>query len=163
MKIAKDSVVTLDYRLTDDDGDLIDSSQDGPLVYLHGHHQIVPGLEKALSGKAQGDTVKVVVPPAEGYGEKAGGKPIVMSKDQFPPGVELEPGAGLSAATDDGREVTLWVLGIDDEHVTLSLEHPLAGVSLHFDVTVKDVRQATQEELHHGHAHGPDGHGHHHH
>jgi FKBP-type peptidyl-prolyl cis-trans isomerase SlyD len=161
MQIAADSVVTFDYRLTDSGGELIDSSEDGPMTYLHGHGQIVRGLERALTGKNAGETLKVVVDPSEGYGEPSGGRPIVVSKNDLPPGLEPEEGMGFTAVAAGGQEVTLWVVGVQADKVHLSLDHPLAGVTLHFDVEIRDVRAATSEELAHGHVHGAGGHHHH--
>lgn len=162
MKISKDSVVSLEYKLSDPSGELIDSSEDGPMVYLHGHHQIVAGLEKALTGKSAGESFQVVVAPADGYGEKAsGGKTITLPRSDLPPGLEPEEGMGLNAVGQNGKEVTLWVHEVKKDEVLVSLEHPLAGVTLHFDVKINEVRAATKDELSHGHAHGPDGHHHH--
>lgn len=161
MQIADDTVVSLEYKLTDSEGEELDSSEDGPLVYLHGHGNIVPGLESALTGKTAGEALKVVVKPADGYGERAGGKPIRLSRKELPPGLEPEEGMGLGAQGADGRDVTLFVTKVTKDAVTLSLDHPLAGVTLHFDVKILEVRAATEEELSHGHAHG-DGDGHHH-
>lgn len=158
MQIAENSVVTFDYTLKDSEGELIDSSDDGPMVYLHGHGQIVPGLEKALLGKQSGDTMAVVIEPRDGYGEPTGGKPIRVSRDDLPPNFEPQEGMGLTSVSPSGQEVTLWVVDVTDEEVGLSLDHPLAGVALHFDITVREVRDATKEELAHGHAHGPGGH-----
>lgn len=161
MQIAANSVVTFDYTLKDPDGDVIDSSEDGPMVYLHGHGQIVRGLEDALAGRTAGENLQVVVDPKDGYGERGGDKPIVVSIDDLPPGIEPEEGMGFTAVAAGGQEVTLWVLSIEGKKVKLSLDHPLAGLTLHFDVQVRDVRAATEDELAHGHAHGPDGHHHH--
>ena len=162
MQIAQDSVVTFEYVLKDDSGHVIDSSEDGPMVYLHGYQQIVVGLERAMLGKQAGDTLKVVVAPADGYGEKtAGAQPIKVKRSELPPGVAPEEGMSFNAVAPNGHEVVLWVTEVAKNEVSLSLEHPLAGTTLHFDVTVKVVRAATKEELTHGHAHGPDGHHHH--
>ncbi len=161
MQIAADTVVTLEYKLTDAEGDELDSSADGPLVYLHGHGNIVPGLEKALAGKSTGEALKVVVAPADGYGERAGGKPIRISRKELPPGLEPEEGMGLGAQGADGKDVTLFVIKVTKDAVMLSLDHPLAGVELHFDVKIVEVRAATEEELQHGHAHGDGDHHHH--
>jgi FKBP-type peptidyl-prolyl cis-trans isomerase SlyD len=161
MQIAEDTIVSIDYTLTNPEGDTIDSSEDGPLVYLHGHGNIVPGLERALAGKKAGDALKVVVAPEDGYGERAGGKPIRIPRKELPPDLEPEEGMGLNAVGNDGREVTLFVVGTTKTEVLLSLDHPLAGVTLHFDVKVREVRAATEEELAHGHAHGDGDHHHH--
>lgn len=162
MKIAKNSVVTIDYTLTDDDGKVLDSSVGhGPMAYLHGHGQIVPGLEKALNGKGAGEQVKVAVAPKDGYGEKGGGKTMAIGREDLPGDVDLEEGMPLHATGPDGHDLVLWVQKIEGQQVTLSTEHPMAGVTLHFDVAIKEVRAATKDELQHGHAHGPEGHHHH--
>lgn len=158
MQIARDSVVTFDYTLKDDKGQLIDSSEDGPMVYLHGYGQIVPGLEQALVGKQAGVQMQIVVEPGDGYGEPGGDRPIRVARKDLPPGLEPEEGMGLTSVTPQGQEITLWVVGVEEQAVFLSLDHPLAGVQLHFDITVRDVRAATEEELAHGHVHGPGGH-----
>lgn len=158
MKIANDSVVTLDYVLKDEKGVVIDESAGQPLLYLHGHGNIVPGLEKALAGKASGDNVKVAVPPGEGYGEKSNEKPMAVPRNRLPKEVKPEPGMMLDAVGADGNSITLWILDVKPDAVLVTSEHPLAGVTLHFDVTVKSVRAATKEELSHGHVHGPGGH-----
>lgn len=160
MLIADGSVVTFDYVLKNGVGEILDSSEDGPMTYLHGHGNIVPGLERALKGKSKGDALEVVVPPSEGYGERSGEKPFKVPLDDVPPGVELEEGMGLSAEAPNGQEVTLWVVSVKRDHVMVSLDHPLAGEPLHFAVTVREVRAASAEELAHGHVHGPDGHDH---
>ena len=161
MKIAKDAVVSFDYVLTDPDGEVIDSSEDGPMVYLHGQAQIVKGLEKALTGKQAGDAMKVTVSPEEGYGAVGGGAPINIPLSDLPADLEAEVGMGVNVIGKKGEEVTLWVREVNKDSVMLSLDHPLAGVTLNFDVKIKDVRKATADELTHGHAHGPDGHHHH--
>jgi FKBP-type peptidyl-prolyl cis-trans isomerase SlyD len=131
------------------------------MVYLHGYGQIVPGLERALVGKKVGEQLQVVVEPRDGYGENAASKPIRVPKKDLPPGVEPEEGMGFNTVTPEGQELTLWVIGSEKDEVLFSLDHPLAGVTLHFDVTIREVRAATKDELAHGHAHGPEGHHHH--
>lgn len=161
MQIAKDAVVTFDYILTDEAGELIDNSEDGPMVYLHGQGQIVRGLEVALLGKKVGDRVQVNIPPEDGYGEASHDKPIQVSWQDLPPGAELEEGMPIYAQGPQGQEITLYVQQVGKEGVVLSIDHPLAGVTLCFDVTIREIRAATADELAHGHAHGPDGHHHH--
>jgi FKBP-type peptidyl-prolyl cis-trans isomerase SlyD len=139
----------------------MDESGGEPLTYLHGHSQIVPGLEAALEGQTSGANVKVTVSPKEGYGEKSSKGTVKIPNDEFPEGAEPEIGMALDAVGPDGKNVVLWVIGRDEECVEVSLDHPLAGVTLHFDVTVREVRTATKEELAHGHVHGPGDHHHH--
>ncbi len=157
MQIAKDSVVSIDYRLHLGDGKTIDESDAGdPLVYLQGHEQIVPGLEKALEGKGVGDTLKVQVPPEEGYGEYDPDGVESVSRDEFPKEMELEVGGVVTATDEDGDDVDFLVKELRDggKTVVVDFNHPLAGKTLHFEVTVRGVRAATPEELEHGHVHG---------
>lgn len=160
VKIAKGSVVALDYRLHLGDGVAVDASEDGePLQYIHGEGQIVPGLEVALEGLEVGSSRQVVVQPADGYGDYDPKGLQEVSHDAF--GGRLpEVGGQYLARGPEGETVPFSVKEIRDATVLVDLNHPLAGRTLHFDVTVKEVREATAEELEHGHAHGPDGHEH---
>ncbi len=158
MKTASGMVVTMHYTLSDDAGEVIDSSSGrAPLSYLHGHGNIVPGLEKALEGAEAGFKQRVTVPPAEGYGEKDPDAVFEAPRDQFPPDMEVEPGVRVYAEGPHGP-VHFTVLELTDDGVRLDANHPLAGMNLHFDVEVVEVRQATPEELEHGHVHGEDHH-----
>jgi FKBP-type peptidyl-prolyl cis-trans isomerase SlyD len=156
MDIAKDRVVSIDYRLHLGDGKLVDESDPGePLVYLHGYEEIIPGLEKALEGKKVGDTLKVQVPPEEGYGEHDPDGVEEVPREDFPPDMELEAGRIVSATDDEGDDVDFLVKEVRPKTVVVDFNHPLAGKTLHFEVTVREVRAATPEELEHGHVHGP--------
>ena len=158
MQIALNSVVTLDYVLRDGDGEIIDQSDGDPLVYLHGHGNIVPGLEEALEGKKTGESVKAVVAPRDGYGERSTEDPIAIPRAQLDGDMDPQPGMELGATGPDGVEISLFIVGSDKENVFVTYDHPLAGVTLHFDVDVRNVRAATAEEIEHGHVHGPHGH-----
>ncbi|MBK8013763.1 MAG: peptidylprolyl isomerase [Deltaproteobacteria bacterium] len=162
MRIAHDMVVSFDYELSDDDGSVIDASGDeGPMTYLHGHGQIVPGLEKELAGKQAGDHLKVVVPPADGYGERSEPPQVIrVDRSELPDDLEPEEGMGIASVDPNGDEILLWVSEVQEDAIVLSPDHPLAGMALHFDVTVREVRMATHEEIAHGHVHGDDGHDH---
>ncbi len=161
MSIASDKVVGIYYTLKNGEGELLDERQEGdPLSFLHGRGQIVPGLEKKLDGCSVGDLVEVAVSPDEGYGDRDAAKVMVVGHDEVPDASSLEVGGALLAETPDGARMPLWVKAIDDKTITLDANHPLAGETLHFAVTVKDVRDATEEELAHGHVHGPGGHHH---
>ena len=157
MKIAQDVVVAVDYMLKDEKGKIIDESAGEPLVYLHGHGMIVPGLEWALEGKEVGEQVKAVVSPADGYGERTEEGTMRVERARLPPDFDAEPGMPIEASAPDGSSLTLWVIDIDDEAVFVSTDHPLAGVTLSFDVTIREVRAATPDELSHGHVHGHGG------
>lgn len=159
MSIEKNSAVSIEYTLRSDDGEVIDSSVgDDPLTYLHGHGQIVAGLEREISGKKVGDSFKVKVSPAEGYGEIDPKKSMKVPRKELPKSMDPEVGMQLSAESKDGDVVPVWVTAVDADTVTLDGNHPLAGQNLNFEITIKDVRPATQEELEHGHVHGPGGH-----
>ncbi len=157
-KIANGSVVAIDYRLHLGDGDVIDASSPGePLSYLHGGGQIVPGLERALEGMEAGEAKHVVVSPEEGYGPHDPRGVQELPKTNFPEDVKPEPGMEFTAHGPKGEEVPFQVKEVRPDVVVVDLNHPLAGRTLHFDVTVREVRAATPEELEHGHAHGPEG------
>lgn len=160
MKAAAGMVVTMHYTLTDDSGSVLDSSRGGdPLSYLHGHGNIIPGLEKALEGTVVGHKAKVTVPPAEGYGEKDPEAIFEAPREHFPSDMELKPGARVTADGPNGP-ISLVIVSVSDEGAVLDANHPLAGQTLHFDVEIVRVRQATKEELDHGHTH--EGGAHHH-
>jgi len=160
MKIEKNKVVSIDYKLTSDDGQVIDSSEGrSPLAYLHGNGNIVAGLEEALEGKATGDAVNVSVPPEKGYGLRDEAKLVEVSKDKLKGAAEIKPGMQFQAQTPNGQQV-FTVSKVAESSVTLDANHPLAGTTLNFDVTVREVREATAEEVSHGHVHGPGGHAH---
>lgn len=152
-------VVSMHYTLTDDSGAVLDSSAGGePLAYLHGHGNIIPGLEKALEGAATGHKARVTVAPADAYGEHDPKAVFEAPRAHFPPDMELKPGVRVTADSKNGP-VTLMIVAVNKENCTLDSNHPLAGKTLHFDVEVTKIRPATQEEIAHGHAHE----GHHHH
>jgi len=159
MQISDNTVVTLDYTLTDDDGNILDSTQgQGDFAYLHGASNIIPGLENALAGKVAGDEVKVHIEPAEGYGEQMDEMVQVVPRDMFQVEEEINLGMQFQAQSSSGQMVVVTVTDITDDNITVDGNHPLAGTPLNFEVKVMDVREATAEELDHGHAHGPDGH-----
>ena len=156
--IGAGKVVALSYTLRDEGGDELDSADAAdPLYYLHGAQNIVPGLERALEGKSTGEKVSVTVPPEEAYGPRQGGGPQTVPRDAFPPGVEVEEGMAFTVENEQGDELDLWVVGLEKDTVLVDLNHPLAGVTLCFEVEVLSVRDSTAEERHHGHPHGPDG------
>ena len=159
-KIAANKVVTVSYTLRDDDGEIIDSSDEGnPLVYLHGASNIVPGLEEELSGAAQGDSIKATISPEKGYGPRIGEAQEVPRK-LFPADAELATGMQVMAHDDEGRQIPFFITGMSEETVTVDPNHPLAGETLHFDVKIEALRDATEEEVAHGHPHGEGGHHH---
>ncbi|MBX2801543.1 MAG: peptidylprolyl isomerase [Myxococcales bacterium] len=160
MTIENGKVVSIHYTLKSSSGETLDSSQgQEPLSYLHGAGNIVPGLEKALTGKDKGDAFDTVVPPAEGYGERDG-EPEEVPRAMFPDDAELSEGMMFKAETQDGQMVILWIDRIEGDSVYVDHNHPLAGHELHFAIQVVDIRDATEEEVSHGHPHGPGGHQH---
>ncbi len=160
MKISKDVVVSIEYTLRDDNGNVLDSSEGGePLAYLHGNGNLIPGLEAQLEGKAANDTLKVVVAPADGYGELDAAQIVSVPKSQFAGVTDLAVGMQFTASGPEGQHVVT-VTKIEDDTITVDGNHPLAGQTLTFDVKIIDVREATEEELSHGHVHGAGGHHH---
>ncbi len=160
MKAAAGMVVTMHYTLTDDQGEVLDSSSGSdPLTYLHGAQNIIPGLERALEGTAAGHKARVTVAPAEGYGEKDPAAVFEAPREHFPPDLELKPGVRVSADGPQGP-ISFLVVSVTDKTATLDGNHPLAGQTLHFDVEIVNVRAATDEEKEHGHVHGEGGHHH---
>ena len=160
MQIGKDKVVSIDYTLTGSGGEVIDSSQgQEPLTYVHGAGNIIPGLERALEGKSAGDQVNTTVPPEQGYGQKNPALVQPVPRTQFPGVSDIAVGMQFQAQTNHGPRVVT-VVGVDPDKVTVDANHPLAGETLNFDVKVVEVRDATQQELDHKHAHGPGGHKH---
>lgn len=160
MQIAPNSVVTLHYTLKDNDGNVIDQSDDGSFLYMHGAMNIIPGLENALTGKSAGDEFSVKVAPEEGYGAKDPARVQEVPKEMFDNVDEIQPGVQFHAQGPDGGAVVVTVVEVKDEAVVIDGNHALAGVDLNFAVKVVDVREATEEEIAHGHVHGPHGHQH---
>ena len=160
MLIAANCVAYIHYTLKDDAGGVIDSSSGGePLAYLHGAGNIVPGLEKALEGKQAGEKLSVKVAPDEGYGVRDEALVQQVPRRSFQGVRDLKPGMRFHAQTQQGP-VAVTVTQVLGDMVTVDGNHALAGVALNFDVEVTRVREATPEELMHGHVHGPGGHHH---
>ena len=151
--IGDKSVVTIHYTLTDDSGDVLDSSKDGdPLVYLHGANNIIPGLENELVGKTTGASLKVSVEPADGYGEHSPEAIQKVPRSAFEGVEDIQPGMQFQTEGPQGVQVIV-VAEVNDDEITIDANHPLAGKTLHFDVSIEGVRDATPEEIDHGHAH----------
>ena len=160
MQIEANSVVTLHYTLKDNEGNVIDQSDDGSFLYLHGAMNIVPGLENALTGKSAGEELSVTVGPEEGYGAKDPARIQEVPKEMFEESGEIKVGLQFHAQAPDGTAVVVTVIEIKDDVVVIDGNHALAGIDLNFDVKVVEVREASEEEIEHGHVHGE--HGHHH-
>lgn len=161
MIIAHNKVVRFDYTLTNDANDVLDSSEGGePLTYLHGAGNIIPGLESALEGKSAGDSLNVRVAPAEAYGERDDRMVQNVPREMFEDSNEIQTGMQFHSSDPEGNVTVVTVVGMDAEHITVDANHPLAGVPLNFAVKIVEVRDASPEELAHGHVHGPGGHHH---
>lgn len=155
MQISENTVVQIHYTLKNQSGEVLDSSQDAePLTYLHGAGNIIPGLETALSGREQGEKVNVTVEPDEAYGAHREELVQQVGRDMFPVD-ELEPGMRFKAETAEGPQI-LTVTKVEESDVTVDANHPLAGETLHFDVEVVEIREASSEEVEHGHVHTGD-------
>lgn len=152
MKITSDKVITINYILKDDKGVVIDQSSDASFAYLHGHQNIIPGLESALEDKEKGDSFSLVIEPKDAYGEYNPEITQVIPRSAFGD-VELEVGMQFHAESDVGQPVLITISEINGDDITIDGNPPLAGVTLHYDVDVMDVRDATAEELSHGHVH----------
>ena len=157
-EVVNDVVVTIEYELVVDNEIADSSEEEGPLEYLQGHHNVIPGLEAELLGMKVGESKKVVVAPADGYGEYIKDEVMEVPLSEFPEDLPLEVGLELEVADDDDFIMLVTVMKVNEETVMLDGNHPLAGKDLHFEVKVVDLRAATEEELDHGHVHGPEGH-----
>ena len=155
MQLTKDKVATLNYVLTDGEGNVIDQSRDGTFSYLHGANNIIPGLENALEGREAGDELSVKIEPADAYGERNLENIQKVSREMFPPDMEIKAGMRFNAQSSSGQTVTVTVTAVEAEEIVVDGNHPLAGVALHFEVELLDIRDATDEELQNGHAFGP--------
>lgn len=159
MQIDGHKVVTLDYTLKDDSGTVLDSTSGrGDFTYLHGFKNIIPGLENALSGKKIGDSFSVRIEPGHAYGERNDDMVQTVARDQFDSVEELEVGMQFQGQSPNGQMMIVTVTDIKDDEVTIDANHPLAGVTLNFDVKVVGIRDATPDEIEHRHVHGPGGH-----
>lgn len=161
MEIEKHAVVTIDFELKDDDGNVIDASSGGePMLYLHGTSNIIEGLEKALAGKKAGDSLSIAIPPKEGYGVHDETRIQSVPRDMFEDQSLVKVGEQFMAEGPNGEHLTITITEVTDDKVVIDGNHPLAGKNLNFKIEIKDVRKATQEEIDHGHAHGVGGHHH---
>lgn len=159
MQVAKNTVVTLNYRVTDSDGNLVDDGQT-PIVYLHGGYDgIFPVLEESLQGKAVGDALEVKLQPDDAFGDYDAELVVIEPRSLFPDNIEV--GMQFERATEEGDDGVLYTItDIAEDKVVVDGNHPLAGMALIFSCTVAEVRPATADELSHGHVHGPAGHHH---
>lgn len=159
MQISKEKVVSIHYTLRDNTGNILDSSEGhDPLYYIQGIGNLIPGMEEGLEGKVKGDKLEIKVSPEKGYGVRNDKMIQKVPRSAFG-GQEVKKGMQFQAGTNHGTQVvTVTEVGLDS--ITVDGNHPLAGVELNFSVEVLEVRNATSEELAHGHVHGPGGHHH---
>jgi FKBP-type peptidyl-prolyl cis-trans isomerase SlyD len=154
LMIGKNAIVSIHYTLKNDDGQVVDSSEGrDPLSYLHGANNLIPGLEKELEGKTAGQSFNASIAPADAYGESNPQLVQTISKEMFQGVDEVQPGMTFTAQGPQGQQ-QVTVTQVEGDQVTVDANHPMAGKTLHFDVEIVNVREATAEELEHGHAHG---------
>lgn len=152
--IGDNAVVSIHYKLSDADGNELENSAEAePLKYLHGAGNLIPGLENALTGKTAGDELSVAIPPEEAYGEVAPQLVQEVERSMFQGVDQVEPGMVFQAKAPDGNVQRITVREVNGDKVTIDANHPMAGVELHFEVQVVEVRPATDEEIEHGHVH----------
>ncbi|MBI1306020.1 MAG: peptidylprolyl isomerase [Bacteroidetes bacterium] len=163
MEISKNKVVSVHYKL-DVDGETVDQSGDQPLTYLHGHQMMIPGFERQLEGLQKGQPYNFTVESHEGYGERNDEAIAELDKSIFMVDGKISDqvyqGAQLQMRNEEGHPLVGTVVEIGEDHVTMDFNHMLAGKSLNFSGTVEEVREATADEISHGHVHGPGGHHH---
>jgi FKBP-type peptidyl-prolyl cis-trans isomerase SlyD len=161
MSLAQNKVVTFNYTLKDDDGNILDStSGSSPFAFLSGNGQILPKLEEALNGMLLGTKKNVKINAADAYGEYNEGAVQQVDRTNFPKDADLQPGMQFMANSPDGNQMPFIISEVKDDNIKIDFNHPLAGKNLEFDVELLDIRDATSEELAHGHVHGPGGHHH---
>ena len=160
MLVAKNTVVSLHYKMKNASGQLLDSTDSrGPLVYLHGIDPLLPGLQKALESKGKGDLVNVTLEPADAFGVRDERLVQSVPRSAFQ-SAEVKVGSQFQSSSQQGP-VVYTVVKIEGDTVTVDGNHGLAGQAVQFEVNIQDVRAATPDELAHGHVHGPGGHHHH--
>jgi FKBP-type peptidyl-prolyl cis-trans isomerase SlyD len=161
MAIGANKVVTVNFKLSDDQGNLLQTTTlEEPFIYLSGNNQILPKLEEVIDGMIIGGKKNLELDSSEAYGDYDEKAVQQVKKDTFPEGSNIQPGMEYMAHSPEGHPVPFVIREVNDDDITIDFNHPLAGKNLSFDIELLDVREATEEELQHGHAHGP--HGHHH-
>ncbi|MDR1248682.1 MAG: peptidylprolyl isomerase [Treponema sp.] len=150
MNIANDRVVSINYTLTNAQGQALDATGAEPFSYLHGHRNIISGLEKALDGRKQGDSFKIHIPAADAYGERSEKMITTVPLDRFDGADSVQAGMQFHAETSDGELQMVTVTAVEGDLVTIDGNHPMAGLDLNFDVSIVDVREASEEELQNG-------------
>jgi FKBP-type peptidyl-prolyl cis-trans isomerase SlyD len=160
LEISKDKVVEINYTLKDNDSNILDSSEgQAPLVYIHGNGNLIPGLESALEGKETGNKIQAKIKPEDAYGVRDDSLVETVSLKQFENADDVKEGIQFQIQTNDGVRLAT-VTKVDGDDVSIDMNHPLADVELNFDVEIMSIRDASAEELEHGHVHGEGGHHH---
>lgn len=158
MQITQNKVVSLHYVVKDDSGSVLESTRDRePLVYIQGTQTILPLLEEKLEGKQEGDSLKIRIPMEDAYGPRREELIAVVGREQFSPDVEISVGQEFYYLDENDQMMTVTIVGVEDEAITIDSNHPFAGMDLNFELEVVGVRDATAEEIDHGHVHGPGG------
>lgn len=158
MSLEPNKVVQIEYTLKDKEGNVLDSTQEkGPFSFISGNNQIIPKLEEKIGEMLIGTEKKVELEPKEAYGEYQNQAVQTVKKDDFPDDAEIKPGMSYVANSPDGKQMPFVIKEVKEEDVVLDFNHPLAGKSLEFDVKLIDQRDATPEEISHGHVHGKGG------
>lgn len=160
MQLTKNKVAILNYTLKDKDGNILGQHNDGSFTYLHGAKNLIPALENALEGNQAGDKVDAIIEPEDAYGVHDPKKIQRVPKKTFPPEQELKIGMHFKSAMPDGTAMNVLITEIETDEIVVDGNHPLASKQLHFDIDILEIRDATEEELEHGHVHGPGGHHH---
>ena len=157
MQIEDNKVATLHYTLKNNEGEILDKSEDGSFVYMHGALNIIPGLESALTGKKAGEELSVKVAAEEAYGLRNEEQIQEVPKEMFEEGTEIKVGMQFHAEGPGEDMIMVTVAEVKEDVIVIDGNHPLAGMELNFDVKVVEVRDASEEELEHGHVHAAGG------
>lgn len=161
MALEENKVVSIRYTLKDEKGEILDqTTKEQPFAFLSGQNQILPNLEKKISDMVIGSQQKVVLSAEQGYGKYREDAVKQVKRSDFPEKIELQEGQRFMADLGEGKHQPFFVKSVSENDVTIDFNHPLAGVTLEFDIELLDIRDATDEEIMHGHVHGPGGHQH---
>lgn len=161
MPLKSNQVVTMNFTLKDDEGNIVDSTTGNePFSFISGNDQILPGLEKIIGGMLIGTKKNIALAPEDGYGVYKDEAVRIINRSEFPEDMELEEERGFFAKAPNGKDVQFFIKNIDGDNIKVDFNHPLAGKTLYFDVELLNLRDATKEEIEHGHVHGNGGHNH---
>jgi FKBP-type peptidyl-prolyl cis-trans isomerase SlyD len=161
MPLKSNQVVTMNFTLKDDNGNILDSTKGNePFSFISGTNQILPKLEEKVGEMLIGSKMDVILDPEDGYGIYDDGAVKIINRSEFPEDIELDKGMGFLAKSPQGKDVQFFIKEVEGDNITVDFNHPLAGKNLHFDLELLNLRDATREELDHGHVHGAGGHHH---